>query len=105
MADLVAQVLADRAQRDSARAEFDAHYAALKADFEERGIAGRLADEAIDQARAIFDEAVTVAQAHPGAIGGTFVALALWILRTPLLAWAEQALGSIASLKKELEGD
>jgi hypothetical protein len=88
------QVLADRAARDAARARFDDHYAALKADMEERGLAGRLADEAMEQARLMFDEAVAVAEEHPGAIGGTFAALVLWLLRNPIIAWVEDIFGS-----------
>ena len=86
MSGLADQVLADRAARDAARAAFDAHYGALKADLEERGVAGRIADEAIEQAKDVFDEAVAIAGTHPGAIGGTIVALVLWIFRNPILA-------------------
>lgn len=88
------QVLADREARDFARARFDEHYAALKADMEARGLAGRLADEAMEQARLMFDEAVAVAEEHPGAIGGTFAALVLWLLRNPIIAWVEDIFGS-----------
>lgn len=90
---LAAQVLADRAARDAAKAQFDDHFEAFKADVEERGIAGRIADEAMEQARAMFDEAVAVAEEHPGAIGGTLAALVLWLLRNPIMAWIEDTFG------------
>lgn len=105
MGKLAAQVMADRAARDAARATFDAHYGALKADMEERGIGGRIADEAIEQAKDVFDEAVAVAEAHPAAIGGTIAALALWILRNPIIAWLERTLGPAITKMKESSGD
>ncbi len=92
MNDLARQVVANRAARDAARATFDAHYRELRADIEQRGIGGRIADEALEQARGVFDEAVAVAEAHPAAIGGTMAALALWLLRNPIIAWMEHAL-------------
>ncbi|MFC0203376.1 hypothetical protein [Novosphingobium soli] len=94
MPDLAAQVMADRIARDAAKARFEAHYAAFKADIAERGIGGRIADEAMDQAMAMFDEAVAVVEEHPGAIGGTLAALVLWILRHPMIRWAEDIFGS-----------
>lgn len=93
------QVLADRAVRDAARARFDAHYAVLKADIAERGLAGRVVDEAVEQARVMFDEAVAVVEEHPGAVGGTFAALMLWILRNPIIAGLESIFGSSAKNK------
>lgn len=93
MSPLARQVLANRAARDAARAAFDNHYNALKADVERRGLTGRIADEAVEQARDIFDEAVAVAESHPGAVGGTIAALLLWFLREPILSWIERAAG------------
>lgn len=103
MANLEAKVLADRAARDAARAVFNAHYDALKADIEERGIAGRIADEAMEQAKGAFDEAVAVAEAHPGAVGGTIAALVLWLLRNPIIAWFEQVFQPTAAKIKEVD--
>lgn len=105
MNKLAIQVLADRAARDAARAVFDAHYAALKADMEERGIAGRIADETLEQARGFFDEAVAVAENHPGVIGGTITALLLWIFRTSILTWAGHVLEPVFDKMKELGHD
>lgn len=105
MGKLADQVLADRAARDAARAAFDAHYAAIKADMEERGIAGRIADETVEQAKGMFDEAVAVAESHPGVIGGTIAALLLWIFRTTIISWAGQALEPLLDKVKELGSD
>lgn len=105
MSPLAAQVLADRAARDAARAAFNAHYEALKNDLEERGIAGRIADEAMEQAKQAFDEAVAVAEAHPGAVGGTIAALVIWLLRTPIIAWVEHLFTpAVAKIKEMADG-
>jgi hypothetical protein len=87
MSRLAAQVMADRVARDAAKAQFDGHYQAFKADIDERGLGGRIADEAMEQARLVFDEAVAVVEEHPGAVGGTLAALVLWLVRNPLMAW------------------
>ncbi|WP_395333424.1 hypothetical protein WBP06_07590 [Novosphingobium sp. BL-8H] len=96
MASLATQLAEHRAVRDLAKAAFDTHYAALKADIEERGIAGRLADEAIDKALDVLDEAVAVVEEHPAVIGGTFTALVVWLLRNPILAWITEIYGAIS---------
>ncbi|MDE8653628.1 hypothetical protein [Novosphingobium album (ex Liu et al. 2023)] len=80
------QVLADKAARKAARDALDTRLARMKADLETRGLAGRIADEVSERARVVIDEAVDVAEAHPGVIGGTIAALALWLLRHPLIA-------------------
>ncbi|EIZ80140.1 hypothetical protein WSK_1173 [Novosphingobium sp. Rr 2-17] len=88
------QMMSDRAARDVAKAEFDAQYALIKADLQERGLAGRIADEAVEQARTIFDEAVAVVEEHPGVVGGTLAALVLWLFRNPIIAWVQKTMGS-----------
>jgi hypothetical protein len=95
MAGALDQLLADRAARDVARVTYEAQLASIKADLETRGIGGRIADEVSDQARALFDEAVDVAENHPGVIGGTIAAIGLWILRNPIIAWIEAQLDSL----------
>lgn len=94
MSRLAAQVMADRVARDAARSRFDGHYKAIKADMEERGIGGRIADEALEQAKLVFDEAVAVVEEHPAAVGGTFAALLLWLVRNPLITWIEKTFGT-----------
>lgn len=90
------QLMSDRAARDAAKAEFDTHYALIKADLQERGLGGRIADEAMEQARALFDEAIIVVEEHPGAVGGTLAALVLWLFRNPIIAWVQNTMGSAA---------
>lgn len=105
MVKLALQLEADRATRDAAKAAFDARYGAIKADMEQRGIAGRIIDDTMRQARDAFDEAVNVVESHPGVVGGTIAALVLWFLRNPIMAWVEQLLGPDARWKKEPDGD
>lgn len=94
MSILAAQVMADRAARDAAKTQLDGHYAAFKADMNERGLGGRIADEAMEQAKLVFDEAVAVVEEHPAAIGGTLAALVLWLVRNPVMAWIKETLDS-----------
>lgn len=103
MGKLLAQVMADRAARDAARFEFDAHYEALKADIEARGLAGRIADEALEKAQTIFDEAVDVVESHPGVVGGTILALVLWILRNSVVSWVDRLVEPAREWLEELE--
>lgn len=95
MARALDQLLADRSARDAARLDYESHLAAIKLDLEERGIGGRIADEVTEQARALFDEAVDVAENHPAVIGGTIAAIGLWVLRNPIIAWIEAKLDSL----------
>lgn len=95
MGKQIAQVLADRAARDLAKAKFDGHYNALKADLAERGLGGRIVDETAERARLMFDEAVAVAEDHPAAIGGTLVALVLWFLRNPIIDLAQRLIDGV----------
>jgi hypothetical protein len=101
MAKLALQLETDRATRDAARAAFDARYGAIKADMEERGLAGRILDETMEQARSALDEAVDVAEGHPAVIGGTIAALVLWFLRNPVIAWIGGRLDPAAKRTKE----
>lgn len=87
------KVLADKALRNQAKLSFDTRLAQVKLDVEARGVAGRVADEAVEKAKVVFDEAAEVAQEHPGVIGGTIAALMLWILRNPIVGWLDELLG------------
>ncbi|MEW9853946.1 hypothetical protein [Novosphingobium sp. M1R2S20] len=93
MAGTESKVLADKALRDRTKAAFDTRLAQVKLDLEARGVAGRVADEAVEKAKVVFDEAADVAQEHPGVIGGTIAALMLWILRNPIIGWLDELLG------------
>ena len=81
-----------RDRRDSARARFDARLAVVRADVDARGVGGRIADKVGDEARDAMEEAMAVARESKGIIAGTIAALALWFLRNPIIAWAEDLL-------------
>ena len=93
MSKLADQLLSDRATRDAAKAMFEGHYSAFKADVNDRGLGGRIADEALEQAQAVFDEAMTVVEEHPGVIGGTLAALVIWFLRNPIIELVQRLCG------------
>jgi len=81
--------------RNSARARFDARIAIVRADVEARSIGGRIADKAAEEARDAMEEALTIARESKGIIAGTIAALALWFLRNPIIAWAEDMLAQL----------
>ncbi|MCJ2181830.1 hypothetical protein MTR62_03785 [Novosphingobium sp. 1949] len=92
-----------RAARDAARAAFDTHYNAIKADMEERGLAGRIVDESLEKVRAPFDEAVAVIESNPAVVAGTLGALVLWFLKTPIVAWFETLLSPDSDQEEETD--
>jgi len=79
-------VLAERASRDAAKARLDTQIARIRGDIEERGIGGRIADEASAKAFAALDEAAEIAGQSKGVIGGTLALLALWFFRRPIIS-------------------
>lgn len=95
------EVQALRSARDAARMQFDDRVAQLRGDLEERGVAGRLADEMAANARATLDDALDVAGENKGVIAGTLVLLVLWFLRHPILAKLEGLLGA----ETDIEGN
>lgn len=96
MSDPVDQFRADRDNRHAARAVFDAGVTQVKDDLAARGIGGRIADKAGDEAMAALDEAVAVAKDSKGIIAGTVAALALWTFRAPLISAAQGLWGKLA---------
>lgn len=86
--------LAHKTARDQAKLAFDTRLAQVKLDLEARGVAGRVADEVVENAKLVFDEAADVAQEHPGVIGGTIAALMLWLLRNPIIGLLDDLIGS-----------
>jgi len=90
---LDAQVLADKALRDTTKQALNSNLAQVKLDLQARGIGGRIADEVVERSKLVFDEATEIAQEHPEVIGGTIAALALWVLRNPILGWLDELLG------------
>ena len=86
MATSARQVLAIRAERDVAKQRLDTQVAKLRADYEQRGIAGRIADELSEKAGAALDEATQVAGESKGVIAGTIGLLAIWFFRHPIMS-------------------
>jgi hypothetical protein len=84
-----------RDRRNSARARLDARLATVRADVEARGVGGRIVDKAAEEARDAMAEALAVARESKGIIAGTAAALALWFLRNPIIAWAEELLAQL----------
>lgn len=93
MGKLSRKVFEDRAIRNAARQGFDSRVASVKADLAARGIGGRIADRASQQARDAYDEAMAVAAESKGIIAGTLAALAVWLLRGPIVASLDRLLG------------
>lgn len=87
------QVEQSRAERDAARELFDTQLALIREELAERGIGGRIADKVGHDTREAIDEAIAVADANRGVIAGTIAALAVWLLRRPILSWLEKLLG------------
>jgi hypothetical protein len=94
------QLRSERANRDAARARLDSQIARIRGDIDERGVAGRIADEAVAKALATLDEAGKVASESKGVIGATLALLALWFLRKPILS----ALADLLGREDEQEG-
>ena len=99
------QLAQAREERDAARARFDAQFAQLRGDSEAKTIGGRIAGRLGDDARAAFHQTLDVASESKGIIAGTIAALALWLLRGPILAWTEHLLASEAAPSEEGELD
>ena len=91
MADLPLEEL--RVARNTTKAALDARLATLRGEIAERGVGGRIADAAKDEAAAVLAQGLDIARESKGIIAGTVAALALWFLRNPIIAWAEALLG------------
>ena len=93
MSKAAQQLAQARATRDDARAVFDTQLAQLRGDPAEQTLGGRVAERLGDDAKAAMHQALDVASESKAIIAGTIAALALWFLRHPIIAWAEQMLG------------
>lgn len=94
MNSLANEVLHARAVRDAAKAEWEARLALVKADVDARGVGGRIADRVGEQAVETLEQAIDIAEQNRGVIAGTIVALAVWFLRHPIIAWIDGILGA-----------
>lgn len=101
MAGLADEVFSTRAARNAARAELEGHIARVRGDLEERGLAGRIADDVTHEAQAALDEAVDIAGQSKGIIAATLALLAIWFLRNPIIDWLENLMGSGDEREKE----
>ncbi len=93
MSNAAQQLAKARAARDEARAEYDASLAQLRGDPAQQTIGERVADRLKRDARGALQHSLDVASESKGIIAGTVAALALWFLRHPIIAWAEQMFG------------
>jgi hypothetical protein len=75
----------DRAKRDAALAVFKSDLGLIRADLNERGIGGRLADRIGDSAMDIVDDAVDFAEENKGTVAAAAAALVLWFARRPIV--------------------
>ena len=92
MSPPVDQLLAARAARDAARGAFDARFERVRSDLDARGVGGRIADKIGEEARDALGQALDVARERKGVVAGTVAALALWLMRHPIIAWADDVL-------------
>lgn len=70
-----------KATRNAAHEAFQDQLLQIQEDLAARGIGGRIADRAGEA----MAEAADVASEHKGVIAGTIAALALWVLRGPII--------------------
>jgi hypothetical protein len=103
MTETARDVLEHREVRDLARANFDTRLALIKSDLEARGVGGRIAHRFSDKAKLGIAEAKDIAGTNKGVVAGTIAALAVWFLRSPILAWIEGYLGSDESHEEEYD--
>ncbi len=76
----------DRTTRNAARGVFDAHLARLKGDVDAHGgITGKVKDEAGQRLLDAGKQGLEIARESKGVVAGTVAALALWLLRKPLI--------------------
>lgn len=81
-------------QRHATRHAFDSRVAQVKADLAARGVGGRIADQAVAEAKATAFLGLDVAKESKGIIAATGGLLALWFLRAPILAWLDRTLAT-----------
>jgi hypothetical protein len=75
-----------RAERNAAQEALQTRVAQVQEDLAVRGIGGRI----IDRAGEAVAEAAEVANENKGVVAGTLAAIALWVLRGPIIRLASQ---------------
>lgn len=93
MSELELRIVDDRANRDAARALFDAKLTQVRTDLAARGVGGRIADTAKHEATEAMAKGLEIAAESKGIIAGTLAALALWFFRGPLIEAVQGLLG------------
>lgn len=86
MGPLVRQFLDSRERRDDARAQLDTRIAQVREDLDARSVGGRVADRVVGDAQAMLEEAADLAGEHRTLIIGTIAAVAVWLLRNPIMS-------------------
>lgn len=99
----LADVMAARDDRDTARDTLNARRDAFRDDAGEHGVAGRIADDLSERARDAFDEAVAIADDNRAIVAGTLAALVVWFLRNPIIAALEGAFGDKFDTFQDIE--
>ena len=94
-----------RTARNAARGALDGHIARIRTDADQRGIGGRITDEATEKVLDALDEAIAVAEDNKAVIAGTLSALALWFLRHPIMSLISRLLGTNAPEDEETSDD
>ena len=85
MNSAVKELEAARAARDAARDAFDTRLEALRGDPDAETIGQRLVSRLGRDARNSLEQALDIASESKGIIAATLAALALWLLRHPIL--------------------
>jgi hypothetical protein len=93
MSDPFKRLAEDRAVRNEAWEVFEEDWSQIRADLDARGVGGRIADKAGEEAREVFDTAIAVADENRSVVGGTVAALLLWLLRNPLIDLVRRLFG------------
>lgn len=92
MSEAEQRLAADRANRSAARGVFEQRLARVKQDLAARSVPARAGARARDEAFELID----VARNSKGIIAATAGALVLWLVRRPLLGWAQEHFGHAA---------
>ena len=93
MSDLEHRLAEDKALRDAALALFKADLALVRADLDERGLAGRIKDRVGESTMEVLDDAVDIAEDNKGKVAAGIAAVILWFARGPILDALGRLLG------------
>jgi hypothetical protein len=97
VSDLEHRLAEDKALRDAALTLFKADMALVRADLDERGVGGRIADRLGESTMDMLDEATDYAEGNKGTVAAGIAAVVLWFARGPIL----DALGRLVGADEE----